>query len=101
MAILSYAYLKLKMPGPARIITVEAKAQQALNCEHDIIELATAVVSLTELRELSLQATSLSPHPAMPPSSDAFKSAEDAKAVQINTEDPAKTIKIMVGLNPK
>jgi hypothetical protein len=67
MAILSYAYLKLKMPGPARIITVEAKAQQALNYEHDIIELATAVVSSTELRELSLQATSPSPGPAMPP----------------------------------
>jgi hypothetical protein len=33
MAILSYAYLRLKMPGPAGIITVVAKTQQALDYE--------------------------------------------------------------------
>jgi hypothetical protein len=38
---------------------------------------------------------------AMPSSSDTFKEAEDAKAVQINSEDPAKTVQIGVGLNPK
>jgi hypothetical protein len=37
----SYAYLKLKIPGPAGIITVEAKAQQALDCEKNNIELAS------------------------------------------------------------
>jgi hypothetical protein len=35
MAIPCYAHLKLKIPGPIRIITVEAKAQQMLNCEQD------------------------------------------------------------------
>jgi hypothetical protein len=48
MAILFYAYLKLKIPGPARVITVEAKAQQTLNYEHDNIELATAMVITSE-----------------------------------------------------
>jgi hypothetical protein len=33
IAIPIYTYLKLKIPGPVGIITVEAKAQQALNCE--------------------------------------------------------------------
>jgi hypothetical protein len=33
MAILSYGYLKLKIPGPVGIISVEAKPQQALNCK--------------------------------------------------------------------
>jgi hypothetical protein len=33
---------------------VEAKTQRALDCEQDIIELAAAVVSVAELRELSL-----------------------------------------------
>jgi hypothetical protein len=37
----------------------------------------------------------------MPPSSNAFKAAEDAKAMQIDTEDTAKTIQIRAGLNPK
>jgi hypothetical protein len=32
MAIPSYTYLKLKILGPADIITVEAKAQRPLNC---------------------------------------------------------------------
>jgi hypothetical protein len=54
MAIPSYAYLKLKIPGPTRVITVEAKAQRALDYEHDSIELAAAVVITDELRELSL-----------------------------------------------
>jgi hypothetical protein len=37
----------------------------------------------------------------MPPSSGAFKAVETAKVVQIDTEDPAKTVKIGTGLNPK
>jgi hypothetical protein len=53
MAILSYAYLKLKIPGPATVITTEAKAQRALDCEKDNIKLATTTVAMAELRELS------------------------------------------------
>jgi hypothetical protein len=37
----------------------------------------------------------------MPPSSDAFKSVGDAKVVQIDAKDTAKTIQIGVSLNPK
>jgi hypothetical protein len=33
MAIPSYASLKLKIPGPTGIITIDAKAQQTLNCK--------------------------------------------------------------------
>jgi hypothetical protein len=29
----SYAFLKLKILGPAGVITMEARAQQALDCE--------------------------------------------------------------------
>jgi hypothetical protein len=54
MAIPSCAYLKLKIPGPTRVITVEAKTQRVLHCERDDIELASTVVAVAELRELSL-----------------------------------------------
>jgi hypothetical protein len=54
MTIPSYAYLKLKIPGPAGAITVEAKTQQALDCEQDNSELAAYAVTTAELRELSL-----------------------------------------------
>jgi hypothetical protein len=55
MVIPSYTYLMLKIPGPAGIITMEAKAQQVLECEQVGIELATAAVATTELKELCLQ----------------------------------------------
>jgi hypothetical protein len=38
---------------------------------------------------------------AMPALSSAFKAVKDAKIVQIDAEDPAKTIQIGVGLNTK
>jgi hypothetical protein len=55
IAIPSHAYLKLKIPRPAGVSTVEAKMQWALDYEHNNIELATVVVTMTELRELSLR----------------------------------------------
>jgi hypothetical protein len=50
MVVPSYAYLKLKIPGPTGIITMEAREQRELNCEQDSIE----SVAADELRELSL-----------------------------------------------
>jgi hypothetical protein len=54
MAIPSYTYLKLKIHGPTGVITVEARAQQVLDCEQSSIEPAAAVIAAVELRELSL-----------------------------------------------
>jgi hypothetical protein len=39
--------------------------------------------------------------PIHAPSSSAFKAIEDAKVMQINAEDPAKTVQIRADLNPK
>jgi hypothetical protein len=47
MVIPSYAYLKLKIPGPVDIITAEAKARRALDYEQDNIELAATAVAVT------------------------------------------------------
>jgi hypothetical protein len=54
MAIPSYGYLKLKITRPSGVITVEARAQQALDCEQSNIELPAVAVAVAELRELSL-----------------------------------------------
>jgi hypothetical protein len=54
MAIPSYAYLKLKIPGLTSIITVEAKTQRVLDCEQNNIELATTTIATTELWEMCL-----------------------------------------------
>jgi hypothetical protein len=85
MDIPSYTYLKLKIPGPAVVIIMEAKTQWAT----------------TELRELCLSRPPFSIGPTMPSSSDTFKVAEDAKAVQIDAEDLTQTIQIGAGLSPK
>jgi hypothetical protein len=54
MATPSYAYLKLKIPGPTKVFIVDASMQWALDCEQDNIELTTVAVNATELREFSL-----------------------------------------------
>jgi hypothetical protein len=54
MAIPSYAYVKLRIPGPAGVITVEAKTHRALDCEQNIIELTATAVTTAELRKLYL-----------------------------------------------
>jgi hypothetical protein len=92
MAIPSYAYIKLKIPGPARVIIVEAKTQRALNYLQDIIELAAAVVTTAKLRELSS---------AMPLMLGGFKTDKDAKVVQIDAGNPDKTVQTRASLNPK
>jgi hypothetical protein len=39
--------------------------------------------------------------PAMPASSGTFKAVEDAKAMQVDMKNPAKTVQIGVGQNSK
>jgi hypothetical protein len=98
MFIPSYAYLKLMIPGPAGIIIMEARAQQALDYEQNKIVL---VVIAAELKELCPGAPPSLANLSMPSTSGAFKDAEDAKAVQIDAKDLAKTIKIRADFSAK
>jgi hypothetical protein len=94
-------YLKLKIPGPIGVSTVEAKTQRALDCEQDIIKLAAAMVSVAELRELSLQIPTAPLSPAMPMTFNIFKMNEDAKVIQIDAKDPTKIVQVRATFNPK
>jgi hypothetical protein len=69
MAILNYANLKLKILRPAGIITVEAKAQRALDCKQNSLELATAAITFAELKELCLNAPPSFTNSSMPSTS--------------------------------
>jgi hypothetical protein len=80
---------------------VGAKTQQALDCEHDYIELTTAAIAVVELRELSLRIPTVLLSPAMPLTSSIFKTDEDAKAIQIDARNPAKTMQNRASLDPK
>jgi hypothetical protein len=92
MATPSYAYLKLKILGPAGVITMKATARQLLDFEQSSIELATAAVAMAVLRELSLRLPTTPLNPGMPPTSGIFKADEDTKAVPIDAEILAKTV---------
>jgi hypothetical protein len=72
-----------------------------LNYEQNSIELATVTVTATELKELCLNALPSLANLAMPSMSDAFKVAENAKAIWIDVEDLTKTIQIGASLSPK
>jgi hypothetical protein len=92
MATPSYAYLKLKILGPAGVITMKATARQVLDFEQSSIELAAAAVAMAVLRELSLRLPTTPLNPGMPPTSGIFKADEDTKAVPIDAEILAKTM---------
>jgi len=49
MAIPNYTYLKLKMPGPNRVITVSSSYEHAYHCDIEFVEYGEAVENSVEL----------------------------------------------------
>ena len=49
MAIPNYTYLKLKMPGPNGVITVESTYEHAYDCDVECIEYAKAIMDAEAL----------------------------------------------------
>ena len=49
MAVPNYTYLKLKMPGPSGIITIESTYEHAYDCDVECIEYAEALVEAETL----------------------------------------------------
>ena len=49
MAIPNYTYLKLKMPGPGRVITVGTSFQRTYECEVECYDDAATIVASKEL----------------------------------------------------
>jgi hypothetical protein len=67
-----------------------------LDYEQNNIELAATAVAMSA-KGVPSTSTGL----AMPPLSCAFKAVGDAKTVQIDTDDLAKTVQFGANLNPK
>ena len=49
MAVPNYTYLKLKMPGPNGVITIESTYEYAYDCDVECIEYAEAIVEAEAL----------------------------------------------------
>ena len=101
MAIPSYTYLKLKMPGPNNIITMSSTFSHTFTCDREHFELATTVINSSELPWLGESSTPAVPNCNQPNSSMAFHPLEETKVVGIDPTDPTKMVQIGTQLPAK
>jgi hypothetical protein len=92
MVVPNYTYLKLKMPGPNDIITVGGSFEQAYTCGREHFELATTVTNSAELKRLHEIVVVGVRDRNEPKSSTTFRLTEDTKAIEIDPNDPTKTV---------
>ena len=63
MAVPNYTYLKLKIPGPCRVITVGTSFQRAYECEVECCDHAAAILASGELAAIKKEVTEKSARP--------------------------------------
>ena len=84
MVVPNYTYLKLKMPGPNGVITIESTYEHAYNCDIECIEYAEALVEaetlIVNLDRLGSQ---------LPEPKHRAGTFEPAEAVKLILVDPA------------
>ena len=61
MAVPNYTYLKLKIPGPHRVITVDTSFQHVFECEVECCSHTAAIVTSGELAALKEEITDEAP----------------------------------------
>ena len=82
MVIPNYTYLKLKMPGPCRVITIGTSFQRAYECEVECCEHTATIVASKELAAIREEIIEETPEPKW--SADSFEPVEGAKEVLID-----------------
>ena len=82
MAIPNYTYLKLKMPGPHGVITIDTSFQRAYECEVECCDHASAVVASKELITLREEVAEKMPNTKT--TTGSFKPAEGTKEVLVD-----------------
>jgi hypothetical protein len=100
MAVPNYTYLKLKMPGPNRVITVGPTYRHACECNVECVEYAEALAEsealIADLECLSKEAPDVKRHAGN------FEPAETVKSVPLDPSNNAsKQIQIGSELDPK
>jgi hypothetical protein len=102
MAVLHYAYLKMKLPGPRGMITISGSFQKSLACAKESSQLAEAMVITEEKRQL-LHRVELTQQdvPALQSPVEQFKPANDTKKILLDESDPSKYVVIGTGLSAK
>ncbi|XP_066385320.1 uncharacterized protein [Miscanthus floridulus] len=100
MAVPNYTYLKLKMPGPNGVITIESTYEHAYDYDVECIEYAKALV---EAETLIVNLDRLGSH--LPEPKRRAGTFEPAEAVKLVPVDPAclddRTLRISATLDIK
>lgn len=95
MALPSYAYLQLKMPGTNGTITAHGSPEKAFEAELTNVELAEAALASADLeqikRSIDTTTTTLSANPRPGP---VFQPAKDTKKFEVHPDDPKKMMTI-------
>jgi hypothetical protein len=104
MAVLHYAYLKMKLSGPRGIITISGCYKHSLECAKASSKLAEALVSVEEKRQI-LQYVAMTqkdmPTAHQPAGDITLQLANDTKKISLDEAEPAKVVTIDAGLNNK
>jgi hypothetical protein len=94
MVVPNYTYLKLKMSGPNRVITVGSTYQHAYECDVECVEYAEALIA--DLESLSKEVPDAKRHAGN------FEPAEAVKSVPLDpSNDASKQVRIGSELDPK
>ena len=100
MAVPNYTYLKLKMPGPSGIITIESTYEHAYDCDVECIEYAEAIV---ESEALIVNLDQLGSE--VPDSKHCVRTFEPAETVKLVPVDPnysdGQTLRVSAILDSK
>ena len=100
MAIPNYTYLKLKMPGPCRVITIGTSFQCAYECEVECYEHTMAIVASKELAAIRKEVIEEAPDPKR--SAGSFEPVEGPKEVLIDASSfEGKVVCISTTLSSK
>jgi hypothetical protein len=100
MAVPNYTYLKLKMPGPNGIITVDTTYRHAFECDVECYEYAEALLESVALA-VALEVSSLE-EPDPKRSAGTFEPTVVVKEVSLDPDRPNdKVVRISTTLDPK
>ena len=94
MVMPNYTYLKIKMLGSNRVITVSGSFEQAYVSSREYFDLATIAANSAELGQLRAITPECRPDPGKPSQAPAFVSTDETKSVVVDDTDPTKTVRV-------
>jgi hypothetical protein len=107
MAVPHYTYLVLKMPSPARVLSLQGDLKVSFDCDIEAVELAATNQVPNVMMEIYATSKKLAPTELeIPEKTDTANKPQPSeevqvKAIDLGTGDSSKTTMIREGLDPK